>query len=218
MPEHYLAGTWPPAARLTGPVLVRRAGPSDQADIVALVRGEHLNPNGLEWPRFLVATDSRGLAGAVQLRHHVDGSFELGSLVVRQDVRLRGVAEMMIDTLLGEERRPVHAVTRRELVPFFARWGFVPVKRSRASAAVRRNHLIGSLMCVLAWLKGRRGHRLVILGRRAAPERTQYVARPPERSNTAPVLKAHSSEASQHTIAAASSTSRKRPIGIFDSM
>ena len=46
----------------------------------------------------------------------------------------------------------------------------------------------------------------------------QYVARPPEMSNTAPVLKAQSSEASQTTSDAASATCRKRPIGIFDSM
>ena len=48
--------------------------------------------------------------------------------------------------------------------------------------------------------------------------RAQYVARPPDRSNTAPVENEQSSLASQHTSAAISSTSPKRPIGIFDSM
>src|SRR5512137_1715562 len=47
---------------------------------------------------------------------------------------------------------------------------------------------------------------------------SQYVARPPERSNTAPVENEHSSLASQQTIAAISSTPPKRPSGIFDSM
>ena len=37
-------------------------------------------------------------------------------------------------------------------------------------------------------------------------------------SNTAPVEKAQSSDASHATIAASSSTSTKRPFGIFDSM
>lgn len=45
---------------------------------------------------------------------------------------------------------------------------------------------------------------------------TQYVARPPETSNTAPVEKEHSSEASQATNAATSSARPTRPIGIFD--
>src|SRR5262245_46995611 len=41
----------------------------------------------------------------------------------------------------------------------------------------------------------------------------QYVARPPERSNAAPVEKEHSSEASHVIIAAASSGCPGRPIG-----
>src|SRR5262249_20677249 len=46
----------------------------------------------------------------------------------------------------------------------------------------------------------------------------QYVARPPERSKTAPVLKEHSREHSQATRAAASSFCPKRPIGIRESI
>ena len=48
--------------------------------------------------------------------------------------------------------------------------------------------------------------------------RPQYVARPPDKSNTAPVLNEHSCDASQAIIAAASPTSRKRAIGILLSM
>ncbi len=46
----------------------------------------------------------------------------------------------------------------------------------------------------------------------------QYVALPPEISNTAPVEKEHSSDASHATSAAISSTLPKRFIGILDSM
>src|SRR5208337_1645693 len=46
----------------------------------------------------------------------------------------------------------------------------------------------------------------------------QYVARPPEMSNTAPVEKLHSSLASHRTSEATSSISPKRPMGIFDSI
>jgi hypothetical protein len=46
----------------------------------------------------------------------------------------------------------------------------------------------------------------------------QYVARPPEISNTAPVENEQSSDASHAIIAASSSTVTKRFIGIFDSM
>jgi N-acetylglutamate synthase-like GNAT family acetyltransferase len=157
------------SSTLAGPVVVRRAAASDQPEIIELVRSERLNPNNLDWQRFLVASDSVGLAGAVQLRHHADGSFELGSLVVRADQRRRGVAAMMIDTLLGDERRRVMAITRRELVPFFERWGFAPVRRRHASAGVRLNHLIGSLVSVWSWFRGEPPRRLVILQRDTPP-------------------------------------------------
>ena len=48
--------------------------------------------------------------------------------------------------------------------------------------------------------------------------RRQYVARPPERSKTAPVENEHSRLASQQISAAASSTVPKRSIGIFERM
>src|SRR5437660_1355031 len=46
----------------------------------------------------------------------------------------------------------------------------------------------------------------------------QYVARPPERSNTAPVVNEHSAVHNHATIAAISSVMPKRPMGIFDNM
>ena len=46
----------------------------------------------------------------------------------------------------------------------------------------------------------------------------QYVARPPEMSNTAPVVKELSADAHQAASAAISSTLTKRARGIFDSM
>ena len=46
----------------------------------------------------------------------------------------------------------------------------------------------------------------------------QYVARPPEMSNTAPVVNEHSRLASQQTSAATSETSPNRSIGIFERM
>src|ERR1700712_3751367 len=52
----------------------------------------------------------------------------------------------------------------------------------------------------------------------AACKQRQYVARPPEISNTAPVENAQSDDDSHATMAASSSTGTKRPFGIFDSM
>jgi len=53
---------------------------------------------------------------------------------------------------------------------------------------------------------------------RASEYEHQYVARPPEISNTAPVEKEHSADTRNATSAAISPTSTKRPRGILDSM
>ena len=58
--------------------------------------------------------------------------------------------------------------------------------------------------------------KLTQAGQRLA--RAQYVARPPLRSNTAPVVNEFSFDTSHATIAAISSTVTNRPRGIFDSM
>src|SRR5258708_2875550 len=57
-----------------------------------------------------------------------------------------------------------------------------------------------------------------LLRMRTLLSHNQYVARPPERSNVAPVAKVQRSDASHATISATSSTSPKRFIGILDSM
>ena len=80
---------------------IRPALPTDHDAIVGLVRSERLNPNGLEWPNFLVATEHDHLIGAVQLRRHHDGAQELGSLVVERSSRGKGLATRLIDSLLA---------------------------------------------------------------------------------------------------------------------
>ena len=60
----------------------------------------------------------------------------------------------------------------------------------------------------------REGERFAVHGGFPA----QYVARPPETSNTAPVEKLHSSLASQQTSDVISSMPPNRPMGILDSI
>ena len=103
----------PQAATVDRPLTVRRARASDQHEIVALVRSEPLNPNGLHWQRFVVACDAQGLVGAAQLRHNGDGSHEPASLVVLPRARGQGVAAQMIELLVHDSRGRVFAVTRR---------------------------------------------------------------------------------------------------------
>jgi amino-acid N-acetyltransferase len=149
---------------------LRAATSEDQTKIVELVHRERLNPNGLGWPAFVVATCGGEVVGAVQIRRHPDGSRELASLVVAAEHRGRGVASRLIASRLGHNgaarAHPVHAITARARAPFFARWGFVPIAARRAPAAVRRNHRLGQwLGGVVSVLKGRWPRRLVVLER-----------------------------------------------------
>jgi amino-acid N-acetyltransferase len=147
-------------------VVVRRAVAADQAQIVALVRSEPLNPNGLHWHRFVVACDDQGLVGAAQLRSNSDGSHELASLVVAPRARGRGVATRMIELLAGGRVGRVFAVTRRANVPRFARWGFVPIAARDAARDVRQRRWLGQFGGgLVSLLRGRWPAALVVLER-----------------------------------------------------
>ncbi|CAN7708757.1 GNAT family N-acetyltransferase [Mesorhizobium sp. LjNodule214] len=154
-------------------IVVRRATERDQQAIRALVRSERLNPNGLNWPNFLVALTGGSIIGAVQMRKHTDGSRELGSLVVAKEARGRGIASRLIDTLLAEDREPVWLITAEPNVGAYSRWGFEQIETRAAPAKVRRNHLMGSLVRIISFVMRRPMRRLVILERRPAGEWTR---------------------------------------------
>lgn len=136
----------------------------DELAITSLVRSERLNPNDLDWRRFVVAIDGSGLLGAVQLRMHVDRSRELGSLVVRRDARGRGVASRLIDALLASIATRVLMITGAAFAAHYERWDFRPIEPAQAPASVRRNYYLGALIGgALSLLSGRRPKRLAIL-------------------------------------------------------
>jgi N-acetylglutamate synthase-like GNAT family acetyltransferase len=153
------------------PFTLRAANARDQDAIVRLVRSERLNPNGLHWPGFVVATAGPGgagaIVGAVQMRHHLDGAREVGSLVVAPGFRRCGLGQRLVATLLAAHRGPVHLVTARGRVPFFADLGFRAVAPGLAPRTLRRQRRLGQWLGGLhALLNGRLPRRLVILERR----------------------------------------------------
>ena len=148
-------------------VVVRTATADDQLAIVALVRSEQLNPNGLHWPRFVVAERNGRLIGAAQLRQHPDGARELGSLVVSPEHRGRGIAALMIHALLDGVTDTVYAITGAAHFAHYGRWGFEVVPHQQAPASVRWNWRMGRMLAVVTWLKRLPPKRLTILRRRA---------------------------------------------------
>ena len=146
-------------------VIIRRAIELDQIEIRKLVHSERLNPNGLDWPNFIVAAADNRIVGAVQMRSNADGSRELGSLVVRSEHRGCGVAGRMIDALLSRHDGEVWMVTSAPYADAYARWGFRRIKPRAAPRRIRLHYGLGSLMGIISLIKRRPIRKLVILQR-----------------------------------------------------
>lgn len=149
---------------------IRRAVAEDEPAIQAMVRRERLNPYHLHFRNFAVAVVGDELIGASQIRHHRDGSRELGSVVVAPAWRGRGISARIIGFLLEDEVKSVHAITRKRHAHLYQRWGFESIPPRLAPGPIRLNFRIGDTIgTVMALLQRRRVNRLIIL-RRPSPQ------------------------------------------------
>lgn len=146
-------------------VLFRKAVEQDEAEIRTLVRGERMNPTGLDWPNFLVAAVGERIVGTVQIRKHADGSRELGSLVVTKERRGQGIASRLIDTLLASDREPIWMITDEMHAGNYRHWGFTRIEPCTAPRKIRVNWRIGRFARIWSFIKGLPMRRLVILER-----------------------------------------------------
>jgi N-acetylglutamate synthase-like GNAT family acetyltransferase len=151
-------------------VSIRQATEKDQAQILALARGERIKPFGLAWPNFVVAEQSGRLVGAVQLRSHRDGSLELGSLVVASALRKQGIAARLIDRRLKDVTGRVLIITGRRYADHYRRWGFARITPAAAPASIRLHywmgHLGGRVISIVQW---RAFNPLAVLDRAGSP-------------------------------------------------
>jgi N-acetylglutamate synthase-like GNAT family acetyltransferase len=109
---------------------IRPGEATDQDAIRSLIHSVGINPLGLDWRRFIVATDPEDhVIGCGQIKLHRDGSRELASIAVRESWRELGIATNIIKCLLREERGAVWLMCRSEMVPFYERVGFYEVLR-----------------------------------------------------------------------------------------
>ena len=80
---------------------------------------------GLDWKRFIVATNPDGKAiGCGQLKPHGKKTLELASIVVASEYRNQGVARAIIEHLLADSPRPLYLMCRSRLQPLYEKFGF----------------------------------------------------------------------------------------------
>lgn len=129
---------------------LRPAQVEDNAIIHRLIRQEHLNPRGIDWPRFIVAVDHHGaIIGCGQVKIHSSSVRELASLVVVKDWRGRGVARALITTLIAQHPGELYLTCRARLEPLYQRFGFETIPPSEMPAYYRRMYRAVSLALTL---------------------------------------------------------------------
>jgi N-acetylglutamate synthase-like GNAT family acetyltransferase len=126
-------------------VSIRPAAEHDQAGILNLARGERIKPFGLQWQNFIVAERDHRIIGAVQLRTHRDGSYELGSLVVESASRGHGIAARLIDKRLDGKAGRILMITGRKHADHYRRWGFARIEPGAAPPSIRLHYWLGHL-------------------------------------------------------------------------
>jgi N-acetylglutamate synthase-like GNAT family acetyltransferase len=147
-------------------IAIRRARRADQPHIRALVLSERLAPDNIHWRNFIVAVADGRIVGTVQLRPLPDGHCELGSLAVAPDMRGRGIAARMIETLLAEAEGPVQMITGAKFAAHYERFGFRRIEREHAPRPVCIRYFVGQFLGgLVSLLKGYAPRRLAILQR-----------------------------------------------------
>lgn len=127
--------------------LLRPAIADDAADIKALIRLVRINPMGLDWRRFLVASSPDGtLAACAQVKPHADGTLELASLAVRPAWRGRGLARRLVQQLLSQSPRPIYLTCRSGLESFYEKFGFRSLSADELTPYFRRLQKLATAM------------------------------------------------------------------------
>ena len=117
---------------------IRNATEADQPVITAIIHEAHLNPRNLDWPRFIVAETGGQVIGVGQVKPHDDGSRELASIAVNPDFQGQGVGTAICQALIERENGILFLMTRAELEPYYARFGFGKVNSSEVTPYFRR--------------------------------------------------------------------------------
>lgn len=134
----------------------------DSQAIHSLVRRAGINPTGLDWQRFQVATTPEGqVIGCGQIKPHRDGSHELASIVVADEWRHNGIGRAIIERLLDSHPGDLYLMCRSGLKTFYEKFGFQAVQIDDMPKYFRR---ISKLVRLLTKLSDQ-GETLLVMKR-----------------------------------------------------
>jgi len=107
------------------PFALRPATQNDSRAIRALIRAVRINPFGLDWRNFILATNpAEGIIGCGQVKQRRDGAHLLASIAVTPEWRDRGVGSAIIENLLSTYNEPLYLTCRASLKGYYQRFGF----------------------------------------------------------------------------------------------
>ena len=107
------------------PIGLRQALLADDETIRKMVREARIFRFGVDWRRFLLAIDENGaIVGCIQVKPHQDGTREMASLVVVPTRQGEGIARFLIETVRGQQPRPLYLTCRGALQPLYRKFGF----------------------------------------------------------------------------------------------
>jgi N-acetylglutamate synthase-like GNAT family acetyltransferase len=110
----------------------RPALQSEAIQIKNLINLVGINPSGLAWRRFIVAVTVQGQVVACgQIKPHGMDVIELASIAVHPDYRHQGLARIVIEMLLSENRRPVYLMCMAHNGPMYERFGFLSIHENK---------------------------------------------------------------------------------------
>ena len=127
--------------------ITRPALLDDAHSIRSLIRAVRINPIGLDWRRFILATDSAGRVIACgQVKVHGDGSYELASIAVLPDWRGKGIARRIIEHLLEQHPGRLYLTCQSRLGPLYEKFGFQRIQPGEMTPYFRRLSRIVSIV------------------------------------------------------------------------
>jgi amino-acid N-acetyltransferase len=110
--------------------IIRPAEAADFPAIRKIIFQVRINPTGLNWKRFFVATSPAGqIVGCGQIKPHPDGSQELASIAVVPEWRGQGIARALITVLLDQHPQELYLTCRSSLGVFYERFGFHKIEQ-----------------------------------------------------------------------------------------